>query len=343
MARELSYKALRRFAHDSTNEVLLNWLGREHCAAQVLLRTRRPRVPEPADWKKFCRGNVIGIGFGAKESAGKLTGELAVRIYVRTKRARSKLPAGDCVPEIINGTATDVVAVGTPAFHARPVEYGSGISHVNGLLGTLGCVVTRPGDGARYILSACHVLAPDGVAQRGDEIVEPQMRISQGDPPNSNAKRIGVLTDFEPLLSNGAANRIDAAIAKLDSNSDVLPKIPLLDGAPEAPVMSPVLHQSVFKFGAGSARSFGVVMSISARFTMQANLKSYAFDDVIEVAGAERAFSTGGDSGGLVVDAVSRRPIGLIIGGAGTRTFLSPIQRALDRFGANLLTHGGSA
>jgi hypothetical protein len=339
MVRGLSHKALRRFAHDSVNEVLLHWLGRGHCATRVLLRTRKPRTPAPAEWKQFCRGNVVGIGFGAKESAGKLTGDLAARVYVRQKRARNKLSAGDCVPKAISGMATDVVAVGTPTLHTRPVEYGAGISHARGLLGSLGCVVTKPGDDARYILSACHVLAPDGVAQAGDEIVEPAMKVTGADPANPLAKRIGVLSEFEPLLSGGRANQFDAAIAKLDRNEDVSATIPLI-GAPLAP-MTALPFQSVRKYGAGMGPSVGVVMSTSSSITLHLNLTDYLFEDVIEVAGAETLFSVGGDSGALAVDALSRRAVCIVIGGFGSRTLLSPIKRVLDRFGVGLFTDEG--
>jgi hypothetical protein len=339
MDRGFSRKKLQHFANASINEVLLHWFGRDHYASQVLLRTRKRRAPAPSDWKKFCGGNVVGIGFGAKESAGKPTGDLAVRIYVRKKHARSKLSASQCVPAVINGMPTDIVRLGTPAFHARPVMYGAGISHVDASLGTLGCVVTRPGTEERYILSACHVLVPDGVAHPGGQIVEPAMRNRQGDPPNPHALPIATLADFEPLIDNGAPNRMDAAIARLDSNDDVLAKIPLLDGAPTGPPAAAVPFQSVFKYGAATGRSLGVVMSASASITLNVESGARLFEDVIEVAGADGLFSKGGDSGALVVDPLSKRAIGLVIGGDGRHSFLTPLARVLNRFNVELLAY----
>lgn len=61
MDRGLSHKALRQFAHDSTNEVLLHWLGREHCVTQVLLRTRKPRTPAPLENLRASSGGAVVV------------------------------------------------------------------------------------------------------------------------------------------------------------------------------------------------------------------------------------------------------------------------------------------
>jgi hypothetical protein len=335
MDRGLSHKALRRFAHDSANEVLLHWLGREHCATQVLLRTRQPCTPAPSEWKKFCRGNVVGIGFGAKESAGKMTGDLAVRIYVKRKRPRSMLTDAECAPTNVNGIVTDVIVAGTPKFHTRPIKLGAGISHAQGLGGSLGCIVTKSTDDAWYMLSACHVLALSGSASFGESIVEPAHEDENG-VTNPTASPIAALADFEPLKSDGTPNAFDAAIARLSQNSDVTNAVPLI-GRPEPRVMEPVLYQSVRKHGAGTLHTLGIVTDPMAGVSFTMDGDSYRFADVIQVTGCPDRFSVSGDSGALVLDALSNRPIGIVIGGAGTRSYVSPIRRVLERFGAQML------
>lgn len=219
------------------------------------------------------------------------------------------------------------VAPTTAVLRARPISFGAGISHIDGKLGSLGCLVVKPRERARYVLSACHVLALAGKAAVGDVIVEPAK-------PSDVAMPFARLTDFEPLLDDGTPNRFDAAIARLDRKEDVKADIPLIGIQPK--VMAATEFQSVRKFGAGTGETLGVVVAVRSRVTLELGTGEFLFDDVIKVLGAGGPFSTGGDSGALVVDAVARRPIGLIIGGDGTHTFVSPIGLVLARFGVRL-------
>ena len=213
-----------------------------------------------------------------------------------------------------------------PRFHARPVSFGAGISHAQGELGSLGCLVTKPGDDARYLLSACHVLALAGSARVGDAIVEPAR-------PDQQAAPLATLTDFEPLKADETINTFDAAIAMLNHPADVDATIPLI-GVPAPRPMKPVLYQSVRKYGAGTGDTLGVVTAVARRVTLDLGAQSYLFEGVIE---RRLQFGIGRfDSGALVVDARTRRPIGLIIGGDGRHTFVSPIGIVLKRFGIQL-------
>jgi hypothetical protein len=276
------------------------------------------------------QANLVGIGFGVKETEGALTGELAVRIYVERKLPTCELSSRNRIPRLINGITTDVIAVGRPRFHSRPVALGSAISHFQGGAGSVGCIVTRPEDNSWYLLSACHVLAPIDTARTGDAIVEPPAT-------SSGAAPIASLTDFEALKAEDSANRFDAAIARIDRRADILARLPRI-GEPRPPIMDPLLYQSVRKFGATTLHTLGVVTDAMVHITFTLDGNPYLFRDVIEVIGCGGPFSEGGDSGALAVDALSLRPVGLIIGGARDRTYLSPIGPILARFNAELLT-----
>jgi hypothetical protein len=309
------------------NEVLQCLLGRD-APTHPLALSRTRQAPTKSEWQRFCRRNLIGIGYGVKESQGVFTGDLAVRVYVRRKIPYARLSPRDRVPAIINGVATDVIAMGTAGFHARPVSFGAGISHTQGEMGSLGCLVTKRGDDDWYLLSACHVLARAGDARYGDTIVEPAR-------PDNNAAPLAILTDFEPLKADGTANLFDAAIARLNQKTEVKAQIPLI-GVPKLSPMDPVLYRSVRKYGAGTGLTIGVITDVHADVALELGTGSYLFGDVIQVVGAGGVFSTGGDSGALVVDALTSRPIGLIIGGKGNRSFVSPIKVVLQHFGVLL-------
>jgi hypothetical protein len=280
------------------------------------------------------RLNLLGIGFGAKETAAKLTGDLAVRLYVSRKFPRQQLSAADRIPEFVNGIPTDVIVIGKPRFHSDVLKLGAGISHASGGRGSLGCIVRKPGDEGWYMLSACHVLAPPGVAQLGDVIIERS-------GPNEAGEPIATLVDFEPLKADGSPNMFDAAMARLNERARVLPTIPLI-GVPQAPIIDAFLYQSVRKFGAETLGTIGVVVDPMFDTEVTLSGETYSFLDIVVVAGAGEEFSQGGDSGALAVDAITNRPVGLIMGGGvgpspETVTFLSPIRAVLQRFGVQLL------
>jgi len=284
----------------------------------------------PFGWKQSRWMNLVGMGFGAKETAGAITGDVAVRLYVRRKVPQARLSPANRIPARVNGIPTDVIAIGTPRFHDRPLKLGAGISHVQGGQGSLGCIVTKPGDDSWYILSACHVLAPAGIAKVGDEI-------NERPGANNAGAAIATLTEFEPLKADGTANTFDAAIARLDDKASVSPTIPKI-GVPQSPIVDATLYQSVRKFGAESLATIGVVTDPVFETSVTAAGQPYLFTDIIVVKGAGGPFSRGGDSGAVAVDAMSNRAVGLVIGG-GTqgRSFLSPIRPVLQRFGVQLL------
>jgi hypothetical protein len=318
----------RDIARRSKREVLLHLIATRGKKATPVSRSASSNAR--LHWQHIREANLVGIGFGAKETAGGFSGDAAVRVYVKRKLPRHKLSPRDQVPAMVNGIVTDVIAIGQPRFHARPVPFGMGISHERGLGGSLGCIVTKPNDPAWYVLSACHVLAPPGVgAQPDDAILEPAAG-------NQGAARIALLADLEPLKPEDESNAFDAAIAKLDSNADVTARIPGI-GAPRLPVMQPVLYQSVRKHGAATLHTLGIVTDPVADVSFTLEGEPYRFDDVVQVTGCPGQFSEGGDSGALVVDAISSRPIGLIIGGTATRSYVSPLARVLKHFGAQLL------
>ncbi|MGR9159700.1 hypothetical protein [Rhizobium leguminosarum] len=272
----------------------------------------------------ILESNLVGVGFGPKETAGRFTSDLAVRVYVERKLPREKIPPTELVPAIIDGVVTDVIAIGRPRFHVRPAYPGIGISRVDGAQGSLGCVVRKRGENIPYILSACHVMALSSAAQAGDIILEPAgSEIAEG--------RLAVLADFERLRIDENSNAFDAAIARLDRRSDVVEAIPGI-GAPRWPASDPTLFQSVRKQGVSTLHTLGIVVDADMDADIISGGEAFAFSGVALVVGAGGAFSKGGDSGALVVDAVTLRPVGLVIGGTARGTMISPLKRIFKHF-----------
>ena len=309
---------------------------------QVLLRMQLTRHPDkrharfasffrPADrsaTRRFREANIVGVGFGVKQTGGQMTGQLAVRVYVSRKVPRGALSRRHRIPDSVDGLPTDVVRVGRPQLQSRPIAVGASVSHINGGAGSVGGIAVRGSDHRLHVLSASHVFAPGGLAVPGDPILEPA---NAGGP----SAVLATLVDFEPLHGEGAPNPFDGAIARLNSNDDVVLRVPTI-GEQRSQILDATLYESVRKFGAATLHTLGVVTDAAADITFMREGEEVLFQDVIEVVGCGGEFSQGGDSGSLVVDALTSKPIGLVIGGRGMNTFVSPLRPVLKRFDATL-------
>ena len=289
--------------------------------------------------------NIVGVGYGTKTASGAtVEGQIAVRVYVRAKMPQSSVPSGEMVPPDINGTPTDIVTVGnvTAYAHTWPTSCGASVGHKSITAGTLGCLVQKAGYPNYYILSNNHILANTNVAALGDEILQPgplDGGVLTGAPNDVLAR----LTDFEPLLltspgspTSPTPNAYDAAIAQVISAPDVTPDI-LKIGRVSAPLMAAALYQSVRKYGRTTLHTVGVVTDISAAIRVGYGTQVADFDDQIAIIGAGGSFSGGGDSGALIVDAISLCPMGLLFAGGAATTFASPLDVILARFGVQIL------
>jgi hypothetical protein len=282
--------------------------------------------------------NILGFGYGTKWTGSGIGADEAVRVYVRAKLPRRKLAQQEIIPEEIDGVPTDVIAVGeVRAAFPRPTPCGVSGANVNVVLGTLGCLVARNGTG-RFILSNNHVLANVNRQNAApplvhDPILEPSLgQGGGGNPP------IARLTDFEPLLFNGPANYIDAAIAELVNPADMTSEIDLIGAIDGSSSLIPVRLMSVRKHGSMTGSTAGLVDDPHADITVRYPPFGLAyFHDQFSVRGVPGAFSAGGDSGSLVVEATTLKPVGLLFGEGNGVTYCNYIQNVLTRFQASIL------
>lgn len=275
--------------------------------------------------------NIVGVGYGVKISGDTVVDDLALRGYVRSKFPKSQISNNEQVPEEINGKLTDVIPVYDLSALARPVECGTSVGHFNITAGTLGCLVKKTAGDEKeiFILPNNHVLADSNQATIGDNIIEPG-KLDQGTEP------IAKLSDFEPIALDDKPNFIDAAIAKVINNDDVRASILTIGNVQQPPMMAAV-YQSVRKHGRTTGHTIGVIMDIAADVRVRFGQKIANFEDQLTIQGVNGLFSQGGDSGSLIVDAMTRRPLGLLFAGGGNQTFACPIDKVLSRFDIDIL------
>lgn len=145
--------------------------------------------------------NVVGVGVGYREKAGRRTDEEAIIVFVTKKVALQKLDGAEMVPRSLRGQRVDVIEIGEVRLleegtsssqeeeesplsgggrlkRWRPAPGGVSVGHYKVTAGTLGCAVKDPKTGERFILSNNHVLAnsssgDDGRASAGDPVLQP--------------------------------------------------------------------------------------------------------------------------------------------------------------------------
>ena len=283
-------------------------------------------------------GDVLGIGLGVRSTDGMgLAGEEVVRVYVTAKDAVCGVPErfGDLPTDLIEVgdiVASALVPTGQRRGRHRPTSCGVSIGHPKVTGGTLGCRVRRA-NGTLFILSNNHVLAACNAAFVGDAIVQPGT-MDGGTTPYDD---IATLAPFRSLDFSGAANEFDAAIAELSNPNDV--ESDIVDIGPPGKIPVPAVElQSVRKHGRSSGHTVGVIVDVSASIWASYGLRRAWFDDQIAIEGVGAAhFSIQGDSGALIVDAVSLAPVALLFAGSSKGlTFGNPIEPILVHYGVSI-------
>lgn len=301
---------------------------------------------EGADLNPTAGSNIVGIALAEKYEEGFPTARLAVQVMVKKKLPRSIVHDAHVVPPMIGNFPTDVVEVGEIWANAitvsaqavftgldRPAKAGDSIGHHLITAGTLGCLVNS--SGRLCILSNNHVLANSNQGSNGDSIIQ-QGRADGGREPTD---RIARLLDFE-RISFGSSNRFDAAIAGTEARFVTRGSRAGYNIA--AQPTRAVVGMAVRKCGRTTGHTIGSITSLNAdvnvNYSVNGVTRTAFFDDQIQIVGSANSFgghvnfSEGGDSGSIIVERNSFRPVGLLFAGGNGVTFANPIELVVQRF-----------
>lgn len=253
-----------------------------------------------------------------------------------------------------------------------PVKLGTSGGNANDLgakvccIGTLGSLWTAPGVTNPVILSNNHVMDRSDKGVAGEAVNQPLQlactptgaappltvaHLTKGAPLKPVANEPGKCgTSKAPLCGHSPSN-VDAAIAEIvpgevELAGNILDLGPAgatsIAAAPPSNTLGiPVLGESVGKSGrttgltCSTINSIGTTVSIDYEATCGDAAPAFAsyFTGQVIIAGG--TFSAGGDSGSLVVDTATARPVALLYGGSTTDTVANPIQDVVTAFGAN--------
>jgi hypothetical protein len=293
--------------------------------------------------------NVVGVGIGEKISAGKSTGVLAVKVFVRIKYPDNQIPDNERLPEEIDGYPVDVEQTGTfrkfeassiaavvpnPRTRIQPARPGCSIGFKDPnnqfiMAGTFGALVKK--GQKRYILSNNHVIADENNLPLGSPIFQPGF-LDAGNPPNNRA--IARLTKFVPLVFGGGANRVDCAIAQVNPANAATNAV-LFIGAPKGKKAAKI-DMIVHKFGRTTSFTAGRVTSVDTDVNVQYDGGVATFENQILIVGLHaQPFSASGDSGSLIMERSSNKAVGLLFAGSSSHTIANHIS---DVLGASKVT-----
>ncbi|MEF8845672.1 MAG: hypothetical protein V5A59_09390 [Bacteroidales bacterium] len=319
--------------------------------------------------------NVVGVMTGYKVSGGQKTDELSIVCLVEKKIPEKELRKRDLIPSKISESSTDVIQVGKlralqidkKARH-RPCPMGTSGGHYMITAGTNGELLRDKKEGKTCIGTNNHVGANSNDAEPGDPYLQPGPHDGgtvsndtigrllrfvpiefEGETStctsarfaawlvNIPARLFGKKTRMKPVIAYPGYNQVDAALIEVDEN-DVKSEIVGV-GVPKG-LREAQLEMLVQKSGRTTCHVIdGEVTSVDATVgpVSYAPDKSAYFRDQIIIS--KEGFSTGGDSGSLVLD-MEGYAVGKLFAGSAEEniTIANPIQAYLELLDAELIT-----
>mgnify|MGYP002715672226 CR=1 FL=1 len=257
------------------------------------------------------RGVALGIARGPGPDQYRLAVRLQRRTFEDDGDLRRRLESAAhsevdirYVGRIAKRTTADSAVHGPmpPWFRLRqrPLLIGCSVGHHAVTAGSLGGFFRHRETGRTVLLSNNHVLANEDLAKTGDAVLQP----GRFDGGRRFKDRIGTLAGTVPMKTEGS-NLVDAAVAAMAEGVPFDPRsvtgFGLLRGLRDRPVEP---GDEVVKIGRTTGLTRGVVTAIELDdVVVDYDKGQITFDRQIEIEGAgDGAFSSGGDSGALILD-----------------------------------------
>ncbi|GHD25478.1 transglycosylase SLT domain-containing protein [Halioglobus pacificus] len=315
-------------------------------AASTISKKLQPQAAElqqqSRTWLRYK--GIQGLGIGYKRSANRNTGVPCLKVYVASKRSKSRLrdPAPVELPALSGGgqIPVDVEEIGQLRLHAGPVYPGASVAHKTRSAGTLGMVVQPRDNGPeRYLLSCHHVLAPLDPDDRSTAIRHP----APDDGGASDYYNVAHYLYSFPLFNDavGYPNIADAALAELKPGIDWYSELPMI-GEPSGWTDQINEDGFVLLHGRTSELDSGVIMDTDFYTELVHSGPGgarwrYRFGAQVLCS----PYGDPGDSGAAILNE-RRQVIGLHIGGSSQRSIFSPIRPIFDYFQVDLASRDGA-
>lgn len=312
--------------------------------------------------------NVLGLGIGFKETEGKQTDKLAVRVYVNKKTPIHKILKNSQVPQWLGRNKqipTDVVELGDVRIQPnvmpqktklkkfldkinifgtdrlakhRPLIPGTSTGNRTITAGTLGAAVIWKGE--LCSLSNAHVYCSDVLAPLKDQ--DPVILQPGKHDGGTDEDRKGNLITFGQLSKTNTCY-YDVAVDKLDAGVEIHNCAAGLRSAPQGylkTIDETLIGTKVVKSGRTTGVTTGVVTDVDV--AIRVNYGTDKNGKPIYVTFARQilftGMSKGGDSGSLILRDSDMKAVALLFAGSDTITVGSPMWDIVSDFGITLLS-----
>lgn len=298
--------------------------------------------------------NILSVTFGEKIVSGRRSRKPCLVLHVKEKSG-SRIQPDAHIDKLHSakrtGIQTDVIATGDAVAcyadgHYRPCLGGASMCSQPVHLGTVACVVSiaDPAGGRELCFLGCnHTFAGCATADTTQNAVQLDDWILQPSPFNDGRfpqDAIARLRDFVPLdFSPGGSNKVDCAIAATLPN--------LKDGriygigSISAEIMdSGLIGRQVAKYGTNTGLRYGIIEDDNAPITIsytQPAPQKANFTQLLKIRPLDGLpFSGPGDSGALIVDVQTRRPVGMVIAADDLYSYGCRIAKVLSSLAARI-------
>ncbi len=233
----------------------------------------------------------------------------------------------------------------------RPVAGGVSIGNIKITAGTASCKTKAGGDGVQknadhelisgmletgkiYSLSNAHVFCENptlGVSLQERKVCQP----GKVDGGNASTDLVGELKRFV-LIQPGKMNYVDCALFEPYQGIELSSSI-LEIGVPKGVRVAKV-EQDVKKSGRTTSVTYGRITDINASIKVSYGSFTATYTDQVIIQGNDgKSFSSGGDSGSLVMDS-DGYAVGLLFAGSGVITVANKIQNVLKPLGVEIVS-----
>ncbi|MBI4346971.1 MAG: hypothetical protein HY553_08965 [Elusimicrobia bacterium] len=296
-------------------------------------------------WQILDQPNVVGTGVGVRVKDNKPTEEPALLVFVEEKRARAELSGAELIEASLPPTLTGGPAVSVQvyeigrlepqAFASREViQPGYSVGNaLSGDTGTLGAIVRRGIH--RYLLSNSHVLARSGLGVVGETIVYP----GPVDGGTASGDVVAALAEFVLFEASASTrprhvNEVDAALAEVHEAQLARVRASIRGlGRPSGRAKTRIGMRVVL-----SGRTSGITRGSVLAYPAQVRV-DYPGVGLVAFSGQAvcTRYTQRGDSGALVLEAKTKKVVGLHFSGSSTGSAFTPISTVLERLNCQLV------
>lgn len=290
--------------------------------------------------------DVLGTAIGYRERNNTLTDELALIVYVRHGRKRadkSDYPRHQQIPERVRlrvkgrtiWLPVDIIETRGPKLHATLVSSANvGNLSAAKVNGTVGWIARRKQDGAPVVCSNFHVLLR--FPPKPGPIVLPFP--SPGPPPAEFALSPSRFKggsspqhDIGPIVRGLRDQFVDVAVVVVANAVSVSPQVPGIGAIGPARSITPAdLANGPIPVQVRGSASNQVMTGLATQYPANLPFPYPDLNDPLQMLDliATDIPTIPGDSGAVLLDG-SRRPIGILLGGDGVRSWFIHIRNVV--------------